>query len=389
MGIDHLRRYLREHHPGSLSVLPVQQLRGRRVFIDTHGWTYQNACPIWTQLALQSHFDDDWELRIRHDLLVSRLFANLMSYIFKLLRFGVTPVFIFDGAHPPEKEVKYKREEKKSAKKIARMAELRTMLHKDALDGAAEAELKKLIAQRPRFPHEVFEDLYGLVDGLGLPCCLATGEGEKLVAALAIEGWGVGLSDDTDSLALGSPLTIYDIEGETAQVMYLPAVLQKLEMSFELFRDFCIAAQCDFNTRIRGLGIVTLYHALKRCGSLEQLLYTADPAIGDTEPYAYFQGCKYVQAAWRCIRKAGPKAVGELNLDGCRRLFSYQTSRSQMRAGRLVLQDAQIHIRSQLQLYGVEQLADELFALLRDLPAPPLQATSQSPYNAPHQTACV
>ena len=79
MGIKDLNPYLRENVPECIKELNLDELKGRKAAIDTsiyfYKFLYKNE----------------------------RYLEGFFQQIFRLLKNGITPIYIFDGAPPPEK----------------------------------------------------------------------------------------------------------------------------------------------------------------------------------------------------------------------------------------------------------------------------------------------
>jgi flap endonuclease-1 len=92
---------------------------------------------------------------------------------------------------------------------------------------------------------------------LGLCCLQADGEAETLCAYLAINGdVDVVLTEDTDVLAYGTPfmMAYKDFKLGEGKIygLFLPTILEALEMNEDEFRDLCILLSCDYNERVQG-----------------------------------------------------------------------------------------------------------------------------------------
>ena len=96
MGIPYLNQYIQEHCKTSVKEVSLNELRGKKIVIDTS---------IYLYLYLSKGNTDD-------------MIEGFYILITKLRQFNIIPIFIFDGKPPPEKLTIIK--ERKRKKDIAK-----------------------------------------------------------------------------------------------------------------------------------------------------------------------------------------------------------------------------------------------------------------------------
>lgn len=81
------------------------------------------------------------------------------------------------------------------------------------------------------------------------------------------------LTEDTDALAYGTPLFLSKLNmgDHTMTSIHLADVLAALQLTYDQFKDMCIACGCDYNDRITGFGPVSIYKALKLYSTFETI----------------------------------------------------------------------------------------------------------------------
>jgi 5'-3' exonuclease len=245
------------------------------------------------------------------DAVLQKWYYNTLETICLFLSHGVTPIYIFDGTHLPEKAGT---QEKRKQSKVKAKEEIESL--KCQLRGASPLDqdpkliqrLKQLLSNTTYIKKEEFSQLENLLMGIGVPVLQAKGDAEQLCAALAREGLiSAVYSEDTDNLVYGCPLMITGM-GESYRVgeedrsyrkvicVLLEDILEDLQWSHETFIEFCITLGCDFNERIRGIGPARAYQLIQEYGSIDKYPEKFDTTCLDyTRCREIFQHNKPVQ----------------------------------------------------------------------------------------------
>jgi 5'-3' exonuclease len=203
--------------------------------------------------------------------------SALLGFILTWVGSGVTPIFIFDGDHLPDKiETQTKRRRQNQTTQL-RIDQITTASQSDpGLD--LRADLGRHLSNLKDLNQEDQSILQQVLDGIGVPWLQAVGEGEHLCSVLCMEGHVGGVwSVDTDNLAYGCPLLITGFASSSrgrARVMEcvrLDRIHAGLGLSQPTFLDLCIMAGCDHNTKIPGLSIETIYTTIAHYKSIDNL----------------------------------------------------------------------------------------------------------------------
>lgn len=283
MGIKGFNPFLKEKSPSSFINLPYRWFKGKRV-----AWDCDN---IFRKLMARAHKN----IVNKTDVCVDEpdreeIYQLWLKYcrdeIFMWLQFGITPLFIFDGAYIDEKSETQKKRRKEKEKRIREAEELKQKIIKvDELERTPTMliELRKKMHHLGYINRDEKDILIGILEGCGLPVMIATEEGEKLCAMLCIEGKVDAVySRDTDVVAMGCPLTIREDGGwaqnletnkmeQIVKCTIFKPVLADLKLEYESFLDLCIMAGCDFNANIFRCGIKTAHKLLLKCITIENL----------------------------------------------------------------------------------------------------------------------
>ena len=318
MGIKELKKLLKEKIPDYLENIPLSKFRAKRIAIDISTWAYANYSIAWNIVVGQT---DVLEGPPNENDVLMILFEKCLELVCKFLNHGVTPVFIFEGVAPPEKQkVKQKRKENKT-KKQESVLDLNNELSLLKLDPLSMNPLQ-IAKLRDKYLNAGFiggndlQQLEEMLSAIGIPNFKARSDAEKLASFLCREGIVDAVySTDTDNLVYGCSLWLIEFSGtkvlpiqnfkgeiEKRQVpvlqgVYLNKVLEGLHLSFSDFVDFCILAGCDYNEKLKGKTIIPIYDLFLKYGSAEETMNN-------------HRNCNYL----------------EVNLERCREIFRYSKS---------------------------------------------------------------
>lgn len=260
---------------------------------------------------------------------------------------GVYPIFVFDGKAPPEKSAKYER-----YKKVNERADIRLEKCNKSIADSAELDIpvadfmmeekRKLFMQMERIPKAVINELKLLVKSMGLPVLQVDGEADPYCVFLE----RIGVADavyttDSDVLVHGAKYRFKNfssvfISEDTAKGIKphvsiqmhgtsLERLLEASKLTHDQYLDLCILAQCDYNTKVKGYGMITAYKDMLELGSLERILK----------------------------ERLADKDTSGLNIEACRRLFrrkAYKLNPEDLYASSTILETSGIEYLSELGL---------------------------------------
>lgn len=282
MGVKGINPLLKRYAPDAFFTMPIHQLSGKRIAIDGNNWMYTNMAIARkkvinrTDVAVQ----EPNPVEIRREW-----FLAALNFIVGWLSYNITPVFVFDGTHLPEKDdTKAKRRDTRIAARV-KINALYTQLRNMTLERPANLvdELRKELRNYNYISGEDFELFKMVIKGIGIPCLQAIADGEQLCSMLCVDGKVAAVfSVDTDNIVYGCPLIVtgfsetytYDEYGN--RIAHLDCVrhdriLAGLNVSHSLFVDLCIMSGCDFNTNMPGYAAIKSFALLQKYGSIDDL----------------------------------------------------------------------------------------------------------------------
>jgi len=234
---------------------------------------------------------------------------GLTRLTLRLLKNHITPVFIFDGKPPVEKnETLQTRRDKRDFLNVKKNLiencinfdknnfdefkknimeyiekndnlynisdeEIKSLFEKSVEDLEEDSEkLKKKIIYVTQKHIESSKNLFDL---FGIPYIHAPCEAESLLAILCKKNIIDGcISEDTDILANGGFLFLrnFNADKNNIEEYCLEGILNSLELTYDEFIDMCILCGCDYTTKIYGMGSITAYKIIFKYKNIENFI---------------------------------------------------------------------------------------------------------------------
>ena len=296
MGIKNLHTFLRKTCPHVYEEVHLSEYAYKKIGVDTAIY----LCKFKTSMG--------------------GLWLNGFLQICMIMRlYGIHPVFLFDNVFPAEKDEEKKRRSDARKQQRVKMQELReewdryrqtltarSMMYCGMKDPTIPISLyaflfKTFISSNSLeedhdhrisivdIDHEFirientmlqvdptdYQKIRDLLDVLKIPHILAVGEAEAMGSYLCREGkLDAVMTDDTDVLAYGCPVFLHKLDLHEHRCMRLVSdrVLEALEMTSEVFLDFCILCGTDYNLNLTGIGHERAFKLLKKHGNIDDIL---------------------------------------------------------------------------------------------------------------------
>jgi flap endonuclease-1 len=189
---------------------------------------------------------------------------GLFNKIIFLLKNNIIPVFIFDG-----KPSKLKNQTLHDRKKTKLM-----YVHK-LKEVTNEIDRIKYLKKTVYIGKKELNECRELLDMMGIPYINAPEEADSQCAYLAKEGFvNAVYSDDMDILTFGSPVIIKNLISLKNKPieLNLNSILEKLNLSYDEFIDFCILLGCDYSNGISNINYNIIYEYYLRNRNIESTL---------------------------------------------------------------------------------------------------------------------
>ena len=240
MGIRLLNKYIKTNCKNGVSVIKMEDLRGKYIAIDTSIYLYRF---LQEEVLLENFY----------------LLLSLLKF------YNITGIFVFDGKPPEEKYklIEKRNNVKEEAREKYRELELKMneindneyeREEKNVLQNEM-VELKKKFVKLERYH---IDSIKKLITAFGESYIEAEGEADQLCAKLVIKKIAYAcLSEDMDLFLYGCPrvLRYLSLLNESMVLYNLSEILKELEISLSDFRQICVLSGTDYNNDDNGLDL--------------------------------------------------------------------------------------------------------------------------------------
>lgn len=287
MGIKSLDSIIRNHAGRSITNSSLIQLRNSRVVVDISGLIYKYI------LGGKSNVDYIKKFKYFHN---------------KFVKHNITPLYIFDGKAPKEKENIIKSRKEKIDKYKSELdtcyQDLNNLPNKlnncndfnnyiinkyfeDSEDKKTENYLVKSLVidkinnsikrniSKSRFMNkDKITDLKDFMKENKILFYQSDIEADYICSTIVKQGYAnYCISDDTDMFLYGCPNVVRNINFYTEEldIYNLDTMLSNLSLDFIQFKDLCILLGCDYLPRTIGVSPNNILNIIKKYGSIENI----------------------------------------------------------------------------------------------------------------------
>ncbi len=230
MGIKHLNRVFNQKcNDRAIYKIHLKQLSGEKIAVDASIYLYR--------------FLGDEKLAEQ---------IYLMASIFR--KYNIAPVFVFDGAAPPEKKDVLNERKEGKRKAEERYLQMKANIEKNALESdekyEAELEMEQLKKQFIYIKDGDIKRVKQLLDVCGISWVVARGEADEYCAYLIQTGQVYAcLSEDMDMFAYGCCriLRHFSMVKHSVLMYDLPEILRQLGLNLREFRQILVLSGTDYN----------------------------------------------------------------------------------------------------------------------------------------------
>ena len=255
MGIQNLLKILR-----SITVKKhLREYQNKRAAIDAYCWLHRSIYSIGTSIL-----DDKID--------ITPCIYYFKRKLFKLLKYNITPIFVFDGAKIP---IKKNEEEKRQKNRNDLLKESEKFLKMNDRYQASRIRINAFDIS-PQFAYEFIK----ILKENNIEYIVAPYEADIQLAYLSkINYVDFIITEDSDLIALGSKSILYKLDKDDDECGYeinYNNVKKCDYFDFTLFNEdkflsFCILCGCDY-FKINGVGSKLAYNAVKDYNNYSQSL---------------------------------------------------------------------------------------------------------------------
>lgn len=254
MGIKGLQKIISENTNDCIIERDISFYRGKIIAVDASLVLYKFI------IAIRNSGCDYIN---REGYTSSHIYALFIKTL-NFLKYGIKPIYVFDGKPPS-----LKKKILNNRKKIKLNAKVK---YENANNNNDKIKYFKKIVELKK--HHI-DECKELLNILKIPFIVAPGEADAQCAILAKTGkvWGV-FTEDMDILTFGSPRIMKNISSSNKKVIEidLDRITNKLGISYDQFIDLCILLGCDYCNTISGFSKSDALSVIKENDCLDEII---------------------------------------------------------------------------------------------------------------------
>ena len=253
MGIRGLNTVIKKYAPDAIKNFDISKYKNSKIAID---------CSILL-------YKFKYASRVENSHLIG--IANRVKFY---LMNGILPIFVFDGVPPDAKRVTLIKRQANKEKMYVRLEELRALEPEtDEENKYIKEEIEKLLSQLIVIKKCHVDESKELLEKAGIPYCTAPEDAEKYCAFLQKNGLvDYTVTDDTDASTFGCPLILKTSINKNIIEIDTNLIMERFEMTYDSFVDFCILSGCDYTDPIPQIGPITSFNLIRKHKSIEEIL---------------------------------------------------------------------------------------------------------------------
>jgi flap endonuclease-1 len=251
MGVKNLNSLIEKYSPNGKLRQHLSVFNGMTFAVDTNVYLYKYL------YGKSNHID------------------GMFFMVNKFKKFGITPIFIFDGKPPTEKTNTIIQRREAKQKLHDRILDLKSQsINSD--DGQEIKDEISNIEKRIVFVSiDIIQSTKELFDLMGVSYIEATSEAEQYCAKLNHMGLVSGVvSEDMDTIACGAKIVLRNFSNrdDMVDVYYLDNILTEMNISYDSFIDMCILLGNDYIQRPKGYTPTEIYMDIMEYQRIESVL---------------------------------------------------------------------------------------------------------------------
>jgi len=255
MGVKNLNSLIEKYSPQGKSRQHLSSFNGMTFAVDTNVYLYKYL------YGKSNHID------------------GMFFMVNKFKKFGITPIFIFDGKPPSEKTNTIIQRREAKQKLHDRISDLKAQINNEDEQNEIKEEILNIEKRIVFVSLDIIQSTKELFDLMGVSYIDASTEAEQYCAKLNHMGLVSGVvSEDMDTIACGTKIVLRNFSNrdDMVDVYYLDNILTEMNISYDSFIDMCILLGNDYMQRPKGYTPNEIYMDILKYQTIESVLNNRD-----------------------------------------------------------------------------------------------------------------
>ncbi|KAG8349150.1 XPG N terminal domain [Trypanosoma vivax] len=215
----------------------------------------------------------------------TRILCYVTDRLELLLRCGVKPVLVFDGAPIP---MKHETEIKRRQNRAAYFDKALQLMRGSSSTSRSWREVVTLLEKAMNISTELAHIVILLLQDRRMECIVAPYEADAQLAYLCRKGYVQAvITEDSDLIAYHCPCLIAKLDSkgncEVLNVQDLRRCETFAGLSYQAFLVGCILSGCDYLPNLPGIGVKKAFDVVKKADSISAIIYKLKMKHGFTE----------------------------------------------------------------------------------------------------------
>lgn len=240
MGIKNLLKFL-YNFPNIIKTKKISDLYGKKIAIDISILLYQSVISVRRK---------GYDLKNNNNMIISHI-VGLLNKTLLLLKYGITPIYIFDG-----KPSSLKKNILKTRTSIKQKS------YDQYINATNEIDRIRFFKRCVSITKEQMDDCRELLSLMGIPYINATEEADSELAYLCKNNLVYAvMTEDMDILTFGAPRIIRNMLSFKPLIeINLQDILENCKLTYEEFVELCIYFGCDYYSNNNNISNMDIYN---------------------------------------------------------------------------------------------------------------------------------
>jgi len=254
MGIKNLIQIIKKYSPESIKYNKITDYQNKVLGIDANLMIYKMIFAIRL---------NGYDL-MNGNIIVTHIHSLLLK-LKGLIKYNITPVFVFDGMHPKIKE-----------HVIEQRKEFQNFMQRKYYKAVTQDEKKKYYFMKSGITYEEIKECMDIIRMFGFTVVESPEEADSQLAELSKHNKiDYVVTDDMDILVFGGNKILKNFtvsDKKKIQEIDLDTIKKETKMNQSQIIDLAILLGCDYCPSVKGVGTIGAYKLMQEYKDLEEVI---------------------------------------------------------------------------------------------------------------------
>jgi len=254
MGIKNLMQIIKRYSPAAIEYHKINEYENKIIGIDANLMIYKMIFAIRL---------NGYDI-MNKDIIVTHIHSLLLK-LKGLIKYNITPVFVFDGMHPKIK-----------SQVIEQRKEFQNFMQQKYYKAVTQDEKKKYYFMKSKISFEEIKECMEIIKMFGFTIVESPEEADSQLAELSKNNKvDYIVTDDMDILVFGGNKILKNFtvsDKKKIQEIDLNTLKKNTQMNQSQIIDLAILLGCDYCPSVKGVGTIGAYNLMQEYKDLEKVI---------------------------------------------------------------------------------------------------------------------